>query len=245
VLAQIAKSSGNLAEAEMHSRDAIQMYERTAGPEHPSTLLARESLAGILGARGNYKPARELLKRTLASLEVFAGPDDPEVAAALRQLAGFEFARKHYGPAFDLYRRVYQTDLRLLGAEDPRIRFDLNDVGSAEFARHHLRAAENLFLRALNDAHGGDMQDGIVKTNLAQVYQAEKRYDEASALYRDALNQFERDGRSEDLRLGSILAGYASLLRITGDYAEAEKLQARATALQVRGVLARNGHISS
>jgi len=245
VLAQIARSRGNLAEAEVHSRDAVRMYERTAGPEHPSTLLATQNLAGILGAEGKYKPARKLLERTLAILGKTAGPDHPEVASAVRELAALEFGQKHYSKAADLYRRVFDTDVRLFGARDPRTRFDLNDLGSAEFARHHLREAEELFLRAIPGANGGDMRDAIVKANLAQVYQAERRYDDAATLYRAALAEFERGDRSEDPRLGSILAGYASLLRVTGDYAQAEKLQARATALQVRSALARDGHLAS
>src|SRR5581483_4015714 len=79
VLAQIEKSRGNLAESEIHSREAVHIYERTAGPEHPLALLATANLASILGAEGKYKPARALLEYTLASLGGTIGPDHPDV----------------------------------------------------------------------------------------------------------------------------------------------------------------------
>jgi len=243
VLAQIAKFRGNLADAEMRAREAVQTYEKAAGPEHPLTLMSRRILAGILREQGKYKAARELLDDLLASLET-TGPDRPDAASVIRELAALEFSQKHYERASGLYHRVFEIDLRLFGASDPRTRFDLNDIGSAEFGRHHLHEAESLFLRAMADKNDADVRDAILKGNLAQVYQAEKQYDQAATFYRAAVNQFERNGRSEDPRLGSILAGYASLLRATGDYAQAEKLQAHATAIQVRGVLAREGHSS-
>jgi tetratricopeptide (TPR) repeat protein len=244
VLAMIAKSRSQLAYAEIRSRQAVEMYETTAGPDHPLTLLAKKNLAGILGAQGKYKPARALLTEALGTLEKLDGAEHPDVISTVRDFAVLEFAQKHYGQAAELYRRVFETDMRTFGASNPRTRFDLNDLGSTEFARHRLHEAEELFIRAMTSERTGDARDSIVKANLAQVYQVQKRYEEAASLYREALEEFERSGRAQDPRLGSILASYASLLRVTGDYAQAEKLQARATALQVRGILGREGHAS-
>jgi tetratricopeptide (TPR) repeat protein len=244
VMATIAKAQGRLGEAEARSRAAVETYEKTAGPEHPLTLLARENLAGILGAEGKYKPARALLIQVIESFEKSHGGENPDALSALRESAALEFAQKHYGRAAELYQRVFETDLRRFGAASARSRFDLNDLGSTEFARRHLRAAEELFIRAITNEKTGDPRDSIVKANLAQVYQVEKRDGEAARLYHEAIEEFERNGRAQDPRLGSILASYASLLRATGDYAQAERLQARATALQVRGILTREGHAS-
>ncbi|HWE00078.1 MAG TPA: tetratricopeptide repeat protein, partial [Bryobacteraceae bacterium] len=191
---------------------------------------------------GKYKPARALLNQVIESFEKSRGGENPDAVSALRESAALEFAQKHYGRAAELYRRVFETDLRVFGAASARTRFDLNDLGSTAFARHRLREAEELLIRAMTNEKTGDARDSI--GNLAQVYQVEKRYDEAAALYRGAIGELERSGRAQDSRLGSILASYASLLRATGDYAQAEKLQACATALRVRGVLAREGHAS-
>jgi tetratricopeptide (TPR) repeat protein len=222
----------------------VETYEATAGPSHPLTLLAKKNLAGILGAQGKYKAARDLLTEAIGRLEKLDGPEHPDVISTVRDCAAVEFAQKHYGRAAELYRRVFDTDLRTFGPNNPRTRFDLNDLGSTAFARRRLSEAEELFIRAMTNEKTDDARESIVKANLAQVYQVEKRYEEAARLFREAIEEFERSGRAQDPRLGSILASYASLLRATGDYAQAEKLQARATALQVRGILTREGRES-
>jgi len=83
-----------------------------------------------------------------------------------------------------------------------------------------------------------------VKNNLAHIYQIEKRYAEAEPLYRSAVAGFERDGRTEDPRLAPILANYSALLRAMGDYAKAEKIQARATSVEVGNALRRERNAS-
>jgi len=69
------------------------------------------------------------------------------------------------------------------------------------------------------------------------LYVAERRYSEAVRLYRRALPMRDRTLGGDNPKFAESLENYATALRETEDYAEAEKVEVRATRIRVRTAL--------
>ncbi|KAK4224628.1 hypothetical protein QBC38DRAFT_484983, partial [Podospora fimiseda] len=48
-------------EAEKMHRQALQLFEKVLGKEHPSTLSSMGNLVGVLNDQGKYKEAEQML----------------------------------------------------------------------------------------------------------------------------------------------------------------------------------------
>ena len=73
--------------------------------------------------------------------------------------------------------------------------------------------------------------------NLAAVYVARRRFPEAAQFYGRGMAILERVMGSDNARLAGRLEIYAALLRKSENYAEAEKVQVRATGIRVKTAL--------
>jgi tetratricopeptide (TPR) repeat protein len=74
-------------------------------------------------------------------------------------------------------------------------------------------------------------------TGLAANYELQGRYSEAAELYRQALADLEPLAGRNSARLLSALDSYIAVLRKLQNYAEAEKLEVRATGIRVKNTL--------
>ncbi|MDQ2948565.1 MAG: tetratricopeptide repeat protein, partial [Acidobacteriota bacterium] len=73
--------------------------------------------------------------------------------------------------------------------------------------------------------------------NFAELYRLEKRYDEAATMYRQGIAILERAWGDKDPRLAGLLDRFAGVLRSQEQYADAAKLETRATTIRVRQAL--------
>jgi tetratricopeptide (TPR) repeat protein len=73
---------GRYAEAEPLLKRALEIRERSLGPDHPDVAESLNNLALLYESRGRSAEAEPLLKRALAIREKSLGPDRPDVARA-------------------------------------------------------------------------------------------------------------------------------------------------------------------
>ncbi len=94
------------AEAEPELRRAVEMYRRSAGPDHPFTANAERSLAALLAGTGRRAEAAELAAAALARSERFRGEDNLEFTAMVRHdLANIRYQRGEFEEAKRLLAR--------------------------------------------------------------------------------------------------------------------------------------------
>ena len=120
---------------------------------------------------------------------------------------------------------------------------DLNNLGTLESARRRYAAAER-YLRdslAIQQRLGRMSQVETLMTlaNLADVYSHQKRLDEADCTYTRLVYFLDVDKNINEPVLAASLFHYADRLHERQDYAEAERLRARAMQMQVRSVVRR------
>lgn len=122
------------------------------------------------------------------------------------------------------YAEARTSYLRAIAA-DPSAVPALNGLASLYFETSQWSKAETYTKRCLAIAETAQQLG-----NLAAVYQNERRYQEAEAMYRKALDRFEREGRADTSQAAFVLHNLASL-RVSGDPQQAAGYAERAVSV--------------
>jgi tetratricopeptide (TPR) repeat protein len=124
-LSLFLKARGAWAEAEPLMRRALDIDERSYGPDHPEVARDLNNLAALLKATNRLAEAEPLMRRALDIDERSYGPDHPNVAIRLNNLAQLLKATNRLAEAEPLMRGVVEILLRFTeatGHEHPHLR---------------------------------------------------------------------------------------------------------------------------
>ena len=86
-LATLYQAQGKHAEAEPLFKQALAIWEKAVGPDHPNVATILNNLAEVYRAQGKYDEAEPLQKRALTIREKVLGPEHPDVAQILENYA--------------------------------------------------------------------------------------------------------------------------------------------------------------
>ena len=98
--------TGKYDRAVVVAKKALEVAEKSLGPNHPDVATSLTNLAMLYTAQGQYAQAEPLYKRALAIVEKALGPDHPSVAASLENLAALYRATKRDEEAETLEQRA-------------------------------------------------------------------------------------------------------------------------------------------
>jgi TonB family protein len=140
--------AGNDAEAVECLRKALEIADRTAGPDHPDLIILLNDLTRIYLRQSAYAAAEPLLLRLL-EMKRSKGEDHPEVATVLASIATVRQGLGRHESAEQLWRRVLDIRERTLAPNHFAIATALEHFGEACSARGKIREALAAFQRAL------------------------------------------------------------------------------------------------
>jgi tetratricopeptide (TPR) repeat protein len=116
----VARRRGRLAPAVERGQEAVALFERAAGPDHPHLGLARAHAGAALWAAGRADEGERALRAGVAALEHGFPDGHPDRAAALF-LLGEALARGgRRAEAREALREVLDWRERHFGPSDPR-----------------------------------------------------------------------------------------------------------------------------
>jgi len=188
--------TGRYSEAVELLQRTLFNSERVLGPDHPSTLTVRTSLASVYRGLGRYSEAVELLQRTLLDSERVLGEDHPSTLSVRANLASAYQDLGRYSEAVQLLQRTLLDSERVLGGDHPSTLSVRANLASAYQDMGRRSEAVDLLQRTLLDSErvlGGDHPSTLtVRANLASAYQDMGRHEEALALLQRTLLDSER-----------------------------------------------------
>ena len=85
---------------------ALDVAEKSVGPNHPAVATSLNNLALLYLAQGQYAQVEPLYKRSLAMAEKTLGPEHPDVATSLNNLAALYRATDRSDAAEELEKRA-------------------------------------------------------------------------------------------------------------------------------------------
>jgi len=227
---------GRYAEAIPFANKALEIRERTLGPEHPETVVSLARLAGLYIDQGAYSKAEPLLQRALSAREKVSGGDDPGIAAILTNLAAVFSGEGDYAKAEALGKRALMINENVVGPEDPITARSLNNLAGLYEREGIYPKAEELLRRALTiceKALGAEHRETAgIMNNLAVVYYDRGAYNKAEPMYQRALAIREKVLGPDHPETAETLNNYAGLYAKEGAYSKAEPMFQRALAIR-------------
>ncbi|KRE88813.1 serine/threonine protein kinase [Frateuria sp. Soil773] len=97
----------------------LESHVRLLGADHPHTLLARGSLAGLLDAAGQYREALKQAKLTLEGQHRALAPDDPIILGTLHLIGDIESDLGDWDGARTEYQKALTTRAQKYGPLAP------------------------------------------------------------------------------------------------------------------------------
>jgi tetratricopeptide (TPR) repeat protein len=216
-LASCLEHQGKLAEAETLRRELLARTMRVHGVDDAQTLLAAQSLAGILLSQGNFADAAEVLWEALMPVSQLLEGSIVSVALA---------------------RKVRLRDRLRRGRPDVnviRVAADLAKSLSQQQKHADAEALEREILASVQRLHGEDHEAALgASCRLADTLGCQGKHAEAEALLRFVIPAMKRAlGEHHPRSLGAVKA-IAGCLLSQGKYAEAEVLEHELLAAQLR-----------
>jgi tetratricopeptide (TPR) repeat protein len=224
-LAMAYLDSGCIAEALPRLEATLRARESKLGPDHPDTLVSRNSLAMAYGAAGREAEAIALLEATLRARESKLGPDHPDTLDSRNDLGVAFWRVGRLDQSIPLFERVMKQMAAKLGPDHPQTVNTMANLGVNYLDARRSEEGARLMEEALRRARG--RPDALAKTawvgpQLAAVYQALGRWDQAEPLLRDSLARQRATEPPESPALAALLAQVGMALLQQGKYSEAE-----------------------
>ena len=225
-------------QAQVVALQAVEVAERTFGPDHPKVAASLNNLAELYRKQGQYAQAEPFYKRSLAIKERALGPDNSEVAIGLGNLALLKRIQGQYAQAEPLYKRALAIQEVALGPDHPDLATTLNSL--AELYRHQgqYAQAEPLHKRALaiRETALGQDHPSVAQSlnNLAILHHIQDQHAQAEPLYKRSLAIKEKVLVPDHPDVTTSLRGLATLYFDQGKYEQAEPLYIRALAIRER-----------
>lgn len=242
-LAVLRMADGRYDEAESLIKTAVQAREEALGD---CDVLVAQSMVvwgHIYCMRGGpLLEARRRYEYALQILENAYGPDHVNVAALLVfigslniQYENIHRVRKYDDPA-ELFKRALAIYYRAYGQEHVNVARVLSKLAQIYDWQANYERSGPIFERVLEIFEkelGPDHPEvAFAKRLQAASFKKQGRFAEAEPLYNNALSIYERAGRDPGLEMIQCLHEYANLLCRTNRQEAADKIEARAAAIE-------------
>ena len=174
--------------AETHLRTSAALSRNTLGAEHPETLQADRSLAGLLRIKGRFAEAEALLRETAGKQSRVLGEEHPQTLATNTELALALWGPGRYAEAESMHRRILAIQQRVFGEDYTDTAKSLGHLGVVCRVLGKTTEAEELLERSLllcRRIHGED-HPGTAQAmnNLGRLLEDLGNFEAAEDFYR-------------------------------------------------------------
>jgi CHAT domain-containing protein/Tfp pilus assembly protein PilF len=231
---------GHYSDAIRLAARALNLEEKSLGPNHPDLVASLINLASLYTEIGAYAKAEPLFQRALEIVEKTPDPDPAEFASLLNNYAYFHNQQANYEEAESLYQRALEIREKSLGAEHSDVALSLNNLAGVASLKGDYDKAEQLYTRALNmlenlpDTKPQDLARSF--NNLADLYDRKGDDEKAERLYQRALEIWEKAVGPEHPDLAIPLNNLAVFYDENGEYDKARPFYERALAIREKAL---------
>jgi CHAT domain-containing protein/tetratricopeptide (TPR) repeat protein len=221
-------------------REALAIWKKAVGADHPSYATSLDDLAGLYQALGDYPRTEPLFREALVIRKKTLGTGHPAYATSLNNLAALYKDMGEYARAEPLLREALAITKKTLGTGHPDYARSLNNLALLYQAMGDYARAEPLLREALvirKKAVGTGHPDyALSLNNLALLYRAMGDYARAEPLLREAPAIRKKTLGTGHPYYAASLNNLAGLYQDMGDYARAEPLYREALAIRKKAV---------
>jgi CHAT domain-containing protein/Tfp pilus assembly protein PilF len=148
-LAALYWSQGRYSEAEPLYQQALAIFKKQLGDNHPLTASSLDNLASLYDSQGRYSEAEPLYKQALAIRKQQLGDNHPDTAISLNNLAGLYTVQGRYSEAEPLYKQALAIHKQQLGDNHPLTAASLNNLAALYQSQDDIPQAINYLSQGL------------------------------------------------------------------------------------------------
>jgi CHAT domain-containing protein/Tfp pilus assembly protein PilF len=186
-LAYLYLQTGRCRESRALFERAATIAEKVFSPDDPELARSLGNLANVHIAEGNFAEAERLVKRAAA---IYSKQQDHELVDAhvVYPALGFIYLNEgRYAEAERVLEQLLRARVRLYGADDSRTLWAQNYLALAYRRQRKYAEAERIWKESVKTLRFSNPRSATVLTELAMVYLAQKRYEEAMKTFSRAL----------------------------------------------------------
>lgn len=221
-------SLGEYDKAERITQRAYELFVESVGPDTQETHVAVGTLSSIYEERGDFDKLEQLVNASLPRAIETLGKDNDNVLHLQMMRASLLTHRGQYQEADALYAETISTASNALGPENDLTLTFINNYSGYLLERGDYGRAEPLLLAVIKhrqDDPTSSLQDLVISVaNLAGVYDAQGRYEEADAIYRDTLDVLVEALGEDHVTTVTVMMARVSVLQSLGHTGEATEL---------------------
>lgn len=215
---------------------ALELAERTLGPDQTEVASPLNTLGLICSARGDYNRAEGLFQRALAINEKAFGKDSLAAAEVADNLAQNYNGKANYAEAERLARRAHDVREKSLGTDHFLVAASLETLGEIFLAKSEYSNARVFADRALKVAEKSYAAEDIPYTDavslVARVQTRQGSFATAEQLLLQNLHNRESTAGPDSLQAANALQDLGSLYLLKIDNIKSEQMNLRALALK-------------
>lgn len=206
------------ADARRLYKEALQVYRKLYGPEHPSVAQVLNNLGNSYYYKRNFALAETYYREALRIYRQSLGAGHPHVAESLANLANLYGHARRYAEAEPLYREAAEIYRKVTPGGNPQLAQTLNNLANmialsperSVEAEALYKESVTLYRNALGEGHP---DVGAALGNLAWFYLRLGRTGEALTTYREAV-QVYRNALGWDPFVGRLLLTWTPQQRL-------------------------------
>ena len=207
---------------------ALDLSQRTLGPDNPTTAVLAQNLGLALHRRGRDEEAEPHLRDALRGLEMALGPDHPNLGPTMKNLALVLDATGRPAEADSLFRASVAFTRRVAGDRHPDLAIALYDYGTTLMRwgeLEHARALVDEAVEVSRVAIGPEAPGtGVTLGGAADVRRRQGEPGAAEGMYREALGILGKTFPPTHPRVLAVKGGLGLALADQGRRDEAEGL---------------------
>jgi CHAT domain-containing protein/Tfp pilus assembly protein PilF len=211
--------------------EALELYKKIHGPNHPDVGRALNNIAVLLGEAGDLEGSVKVNRQALEIYTSALGESHDKTITAMANLAVALHTMTELTEAERLYRRVLELRSRTLGPQHIDLAFTMGSLGELLREAGKYDEAEKLQKQALKiqrTKFGDDHRDVIgTLMYLGQVYEDRGQYDLAEEIFIQNTKGYEKALGPEHPLTGRAYFKLAGVYHSLGDYERAEPMYKR------------------
>jgi len=241
VMGDVYNGLGLTPQGKLLVSQAMELQQKTMGPNDPDILASKSLMAVILLEEGRFTEAEKLQRDALDTRLRLLGPEHPDVARSMSRLASVLTWEGRNAEAEKIQREALRIDRRALGPEaedtlhvtDSLVVILWMQGDPKRYAEAEALQRETLPVvqRVLGPMHPETL---VAMNNLATILRKEGKYGEAERILSEVVPLSSRVFGPEHPDTLNFKNGLAFTVARQGRYAEAEQLYAGTRAIQGR-----------
>lgn len=191
--AQFCRRSNKLAAAEILNKKALQIDARVLSASDPAWTDHLAGMGVIYLEQKRYAEAATVLKKSVAIGEKNLRPGQPrspitlDLADSLELLGRVYLEQKYWKDAEAIFQRVLKMRIDAFGSVNCGVAEEFNNLGLVSYFNDDLDEAEKFYKQAVQASSCSPKDQAEYKLNLGRLYCCQNRFDEAEAVFKNAL----------------------------------------------------------